>query len=349
MKPEWLDFLTNAGAEIENNQVVSFGNPEREGHLIHTGLAICDLSHMGLISADGDDAADFLQGQFTNDIQKVDAQHSQLSAYCTHKGRMLASFRIFLRNSTYYLRLPSSLLEPTLKRISMFVLMSKVSLKDSSNALVGIGYSGPDADKKLAEHFSELPGDIDEVAQVDGYTIIRVAGTVPRYEIYGDLDAMKTLWGILDVHAAPVGSSAWESLNILAGIPTITAETSEAFVPQMTNLQVINGVSFKKGCYTGQEVVARMQYLGKLKRRMFRIHIDSDDVVSAGDKLFREGSASGQGTGQVVNAQPDPDGGYIALAVIDIADAESGELKLHDAAGPDIKLESLPYSFEESS
>ncbi len=346
MKPEWLDFLIDAGAEIENNKVISFGNPQRERHFIHTGLAICDLSHMGLISADGEEAADFLQGQLTNDIHKVDLQHSQLSAYCTHKGRMLANFRIFKRNESFYLRLPHALLEPTLKRLSMFVLMAKVSLKDSSNALVGIGFSGPNADKELAQHFSELPTEVDDAVQADGYTIIKVAGTVPRYEIYGDLDAMKTLWQQLDVDASAVGSDAWESLDILAGIPTIMPETSEAFVPQMTNMQLINGVNFKKGCYTGQEVVARMQYLGKLKRRMFQVHIDSDEVVRPGDKLFREGSSSGQGTGQIVNAQINPDGGYNALAVIDISDAESGELTLHDANGPDVKLGSLPYNIE---
>jgi len=346
MKPEWFDFLKDAGAEIENNEVRSFGNIEREQRMLHTGLIICDLSHHGLISIDGEDATDFLQGQLTNDVRDVSLSHSQLSAYCTHKGRMLANFRLFKRAESFYMQLPQPLLESILKRISMFILMSKVSIKDNSNSLVKIGLSGPKADEQLSEFISGLPSETDDCVQANGYTIIKCAGELPRYEIFGELEAIKTLWGQLDVNAAPAGAGAWETLDILAGIPTITTETSEAFVPQMTNMHVINGVNFQKGCYTGQEVVARMQYLGKLKRRMFKIQIETSDSVSPGDKLFRKDSKSGQGTGQIINAQADSNGGTVALAVIDITDADSGELQLHDENGPEINVLSLPYSIE---
>ncbi len=347
MNPEWLDFLKESGAEIENNQVISFGNPQREQRMVHTGLIICDLSHQGLISVDGEDAADFLQGQLTNDIRNVSEHHSQLSAYCTHKGRMLANFRVFKRDECFFLKLPLALLEPTLKRISMFTLMAKVALRDSSLNLMRMGLSGPDAHTQLNSILGNVPDEVDDSIQQNGLTIIKCAGPHPRYEIIGELDALKKVWQQLDVHAAPVGAGPWESLDILAGTPTIYPETSEAFVPQMTNMQIINGVSFKKGCYTGQEVVARMQYLGTLKRRMFRININSDDPVSPGDKLFSVASSSGQGTGQIVSAQINPDGGYSALAVINISDTETGQLKLNDANGPDITLQSLPYNIEE--
>jgi len=346
MKPAWLDFLKDAGAEIEDQKVISFGNADRERRMVHTGLVMCDLSHQGLISVDGDDASDFLQGQLTNDVRDVSLQHSQLSAYCTHKGRMLANFRLLKRDQSYYLSLPHELLESTLKRINMFVLMSKVIIKDSSDAFVKIGVSGPKASEQLTDIISDLPAAVDDVCQTNGLTVIKCAGTVDRYEIYAELEAMKKLWGQLDVHAAPAGADAWETLDILAGIPTITTKTAEAFVPHMTNMHVINGVNFQKGCYTGQEVVARMQYLGKLKRRMFRIQVETSDPVTPGDKLYRKESKSGQGTGQIVNAQIDADGGYIALAVIDIADAESGELQLHDENGPSVSLQSLPYNVE---
>ena len=135
-------------------------------------------------------------------------------------------------------------------------------------------------------------------------------------------------------------------LDILAGTPTIYPQTSEAFVPQMANMQIINGVNFRKGCYTGQEIVARMQYLGKLKRRMYRIHIEGIQPVRPGDALHSPNSSSGQGTGSIVSAQPDPNGGYMALAVIDIHDAEAGKLQLHDATGPVISLMDLPYTVE---
>jgi len=346
MKAQWLDFLKDAGAEIENHKVVSFGNLQREQRMIHTGLVMYDLSHHGLISIEGEDATDFLQGQLTNDVRDVSLQHCQLSAYCTHKGRMLANFRLFKRDESYYIRLPQALLEPILKRISMFILMAKVVMKDSTDALVKMGVSGPKADQQLADLITELPKETDDVTQTDGFTIIKCPGSLPRYEIYGELEAMKKLWGQLDVNAAPAGADAWESLEILAGIPTITPETSEAFIPQMTNMQVINGVNFQKGCYTGQEVVARMQYLGKVKRRMFLVQIATSDEVKAGDKLYSKDSKSGQGTGQIVNAQPDSNGGYDALAVIDIADAEAGKLQLHDENGPVITVQTLPYSLD---
>lgn len=347
MKPEWLNFLENTGAEIENNHVVSFGNPTQEQHIIHTGLIMCDLSHQGLISVDGEDGSNFLQGQLTNDIRDVSEQHSQLSAYCTHKGRMLANFRVFKRHDSFYLRLPLNMLEPTLKRISMFILMSKVSIRNSSDSLVGIGVSGPKADTFLGDLITSIPVEADNATQSNGYTVIKVAGRHPRYEIYGDLTPMTKLWEKLDVHAAPVGAGPWESLDIQAGIPTIYPETSEAFVPQMTNMQAINGVSFQKGCYTGQEVVARMQYLGKAKRRMYRVDIETNDPVKPGDKLFSASSESGQGTGQIVSAQPEADGGYSALAVINITDTESGQLQLHDENGPTIEIKDLPYTIEE--
>ena len=348
MKAEWQNFLEKVGAEIENRTVVSFGNIPREQRMIQTGLVMCDLSHQGLISVNGDDASDFLQGQLTNDIRDVSPLHSQLSAYCTPKGRILSIFRIFKRNDTYYMRLPRTQLEETMKRLRMFVLMSKVSFEDSSDTLVHIGVSGPTAIEQLSTQIKDLPDQVDDVTQCDGYTIIKLAGLHPRFEIYGELEAMKNLWSNLDVHTAAIGAGPWALLNILAGIPTIYPETSEAFVPQMVNMQIINGVSFQKGCYTGQEVVARMQYLGKLKRQMYRVYVKTNDEVKAGDTLFSANSTSGQGTGTIVDAQPDVvEGGYEALAVINISDTENGKLQLHDENGPEIELRELPYSFAE--
>lgn len=346
MKAEWQNFLENAGAEIENRSVVSFGNIPREQRVIQTGLVMCDLSHLGLISVSGEDASDFLQGQLTNDIRDVSPQHSQLSAYCTPKGRMLSNFRIFKRNDTFYLRLPRTLLEETIKRLRMFVLMSKVNFEDSSDTLVHMGVSGPTAIEQLSTHIKDLPEQVDDVTQSNGYTIIKLAGLHPRFEIYAELEAIQNLWNKLDVHVAAVGAGPWALLNILAGIPTIYPETSEAFVPQMVNMHIINGVSFQKGCYTGQEVVARMQYLGKLKRQMYRVYVKTNDEVKAGDTLFSANSTSGQGTGTIIDAQPDVvEGGYEALAVINISDRENSKLQLHDENGPDIELRELPYPF----
>ena len=349
MKSEWKEFLQNAGAEFDNDCVATFGNPERERRIAHTGDLFCDLSHFGIIAAYGEDAAEFLQSQFTNDINQVDEAHSQLSALCSPKGRMLCNFRIFLRDQTYYLVLPYELLEAALSRLRMFVLRSRVTLEDASDALMGIGASGNKMIEQLCDIAGTLPENIDDAIEYDGYTIIRVAGVVPRFEIYGLLEAMKKLWQALDVHATPVGADVWELLNIQAGMPVITAATIDAFVPQMANMQLINGVSFTKGCYPGQEIVARMHYLGKLKRRMYRVGFAAHDIPEAGTRLVTDTSSESQDIGTLLSVQQNPDGNYDALAVIQTGDAENSTLKLGDAKGPEVTVLDLPYSFDDQA
>ena len=347
MKHEWKEFLQNAGAEFEDDCVATFGNPERERRIVHTGDLFCDLSHFGIIAAYGDDATEFLQAQFTNDINLVDETHSQLSALCSPKGRMLCNFRIFRREQTYYLVLPYELLEAALSRLRMFVLRSKVTLEDASDALIGIGTSGNKMIEHLGDIVGKLPENTDEAIEYKDYTIIRVAGVIPRYEIYGLLEPMKKLWQALDVHATPVGANVWELLNIQAGIPVITAASIDAYVPQMANMHLINGVSFTKGCYPGQEIVARMHYLGKLKRRMYRIGFDAHDKPATGTPLVTETSTESQDIGAILSAQQNPDGNYEALAVIQVNDAENSKLMLGDAKGPEVTVLDLPYTFDE--
>ena len=151
MKPDWKHFLVDCGAEFEGDSLVSFGNPERERRIPPQGAILCDLSHFGLITVAGEDAATFLQGQLTNDIQQVTDTHSQLSAYCTPKGRVLATFFITKRQGMYYLSMAKDLLEPTLKRLRMYVMRSKVALEDASMSLVHFGFAAPDGDLRLKE------------------------------------------------------------------------------------------------------------------------------------------------------------------------------------------------------
>jgi len=349
MKPEWREFLLNRGAEFADGSVQTFGNPERELRVVTVGNVLADLSHTGLIAAYGEDTVGFLQGQVTSDVRRVSPRASQLSAYCSPKGRMLATFRIFQRGETLYLSMPRAAVEPTLKRLRMFVLRAKVTLEDASDSLVRIGFSGPDADAQLREQLGAAPGAPHQALQSGDYTTIRIPAHHPRFEIYGELEPMKKLWTSLDVHAAPVGRDHWHLLDVRAAVPVVYPETVDAFVPQMTNLQILDGISFKKGCYTGQEVVARMQYLGKLKRRMFRAHTDAADAPPPGTALFAPGSSSGQGVGKVVTAAPAPDGGWELLAVVEIASQAAGDVRLGDADGPRLTFLDLPYAVPDES
>lgn len=344
MKQQWREFLQKAGAEFDDGLVRHFGNPDRENRAILNGDIIVDLSHHGLIAAHGEDTREFLQNQFCNDITAVDAGHCQLSAHCSPKGRILSAFRILHRDDTWYLSLPREVLEETLRRLRMYVLRSKVTLEDTSNAFVRIGVCGPRGASLLGEAVGDIPTEVDQVVTCKEYSILRLPGMHPRFEVWGELDAIEDLWGKLDVHAAPVGTWLWQWLDIRAGIPTITTETVDSFVPQMVNLEALGGVSFKKGCYPGQEVVARMRYLGTLKRRMYLAHLDTE--VRPGDPLFAKGVESGQGTGKVVSVQPHPEGGYDLLAVILIENAARDPIMVGAEDGPVLQMLDLPYTFE---
>jgi len=358
----WQQFLTTQGAHWSNTEhtdkhydhVHYFGNePDNATREKRTALAgeqtiLCDLSHYGLIQVTGPESESFLQNQFCNDVSKTSSLQSQLNAYCTPKGRVLAFFRLFQRENNYYLRLPREILEPTLNRLRMYVMMTKTELSDGSDTLARIGYAGPQAGQRLRTLFDDTVSiATDTVTQTAGLTIICIQADT-RFEIYGDEIALQNLWQQLADTATPVGAGAWELLDIHAALPDVYPQTQEAFVPQMLNLQAIDALSFKKGCYPGQEIVARMHYLGKLKRRMFVAHIDDATRVQPGDTLFAEGSESAQGIGKVVRAQRNPEGGSDLLAVIEISSAEERVLRLHDANGPLLKLLALPYTIEEA-
>lgn len=340
MNTIWQSFLEQSGANIINGEVADFGNPDNEISSSKKTI-IADLSHYGLIKAMGDEAADFLQNQLSNDIKQVDGSHSQLSSYCSPKGRMLASLRIFRFNGVYLLRIPADTLEATLKRLQMFIMRSQVVLEDVSNNLAHFGLCGVQADQLLQNANVSIPNDINSVSQHDDFCIIRVPGSQPRYEFYGDPEALIKLWESFSSQATAVGANVWSLQDIESGIPDIHANTVEAFVPQMANLHAIGGVSFKKGCYPGQEVVARMQYLGKLKRRMYRAHVKTDLPPSAGDNLYSSGSEDS--VGKVVQAQPSPQGGTELLAVLQIAQAEQHTIHLKSNQGPQLELIDLPY------
>jgi folate-binding protein YgfZ len=346
MKTHWKDFLKDAGAEFADGLVLHFGNPHREQEVALSGTVFADLSHLGLIAAQGADAESFLQGQFSNDVTRTAAATSQLNAYCTPKGRILGLFRLFRIADTFYLRLPADTLEPVLQRLRMYVLRAAVTLEDASDNLLGIGVAGEGAAGELAAAGVPVPEQVNQVAAAEALTVLRVPGIHPRFEIYAtSLAAATRLWDAFNVHAAPVGESAWRLLEIQAGLPTIHAGTAELFVPQMLNLQLLDGLDFRKGCYPGQEIVARTRYLGSLKRRMYAGHTSADAPPQPGDPLYLESDPE-QAVGRIVDAQPYPDGGCSALAVIRIDAAESDQLHCGASDGPEFAIRALPYPFE---
>ena len=345
MNTQWKEFLEKTGASHTEDAGFAFCK-ENEAHLAaQNDTIICDLSSYSLIVVAGDDAVSFMQGQFTNDVTQVDDSHCQLSALCNNKGRMLANFRLFKNQANYFISLKNNLSESVVDHLQKYILRATVAVQDISEQLVHLGISGDSATELLGRFIDNIDASIDSVSSNDDYIAIRVAGEKPRYQIFCSAEKAQALWQQLADDVKAVNTSAWDYLDILAGLPFIDSGTSGAFVPQMANMDLINGISFTKGCYTGQEIVARMHYLGKLKKRCFRVHIETDTKPLNGETLFAEDARAGQNTGAIIMSAASPEGGYEALAVIQLADAES-RLHLHNAEGPLVTVGELPYGLE---
>jgi folate-binding protein YgfZ len=305
-----------------------------------------NLSFLSLLRAQGDDTEAFLQGQLTNDIRHVIQEgSSQLSAYCTHKGRMIASMRMIKHGDSIFMSMPNDRLETVLQRLKMFVLMSKVEIDNITDEYRVYGLSGVEAVTMLADN---CPANIDEtITTGDDISITRIAGDTPRFLIAGQKNAIEKMILQIAELCAEGDKNEWFLQDIRAGLPTVFEETAETFVPQMLNLQLINGVSFTKGCYTGQEVVARMQYLGSLKRRLYRVSY-SGDCAPPGSDLYSPLSKSAQGAGKVVMSAHQTDGKCESLIVTEIASADANEVRLQDGNGTRLEFLDLPYAFEQA-
>lgn len=347
MHSDWQNFLSSEGAVIENGAPAHFGDAAAERRAAADSDVLVELSSLSLIRARGTDTAAFLQGQLSNDVRRLDANTSQLSSYSTPKGRMLAVLRLLRRDDDYLLQFPAALHETLVKRLRMFVLRSKVTLEDAAD-LVVFGLSGPRAEALLAQVSLPAPEVPDQCLTQDAVTVLRISGHLPRFEIVAPGDRAKGIWRTLAGEARPCASPVWRWLEIRAGIPVVLPETSEAFVPQMANLDLVGGVSFKKGCYPGQEIVARVQYLGQLKQRMYLAHVETPVAPKAGDALFAP-EFGDQSAGTVVDAQPAPGSGYDLLLVAQIASARTADLRLATPSGARLTLMPLPYAVSENA
>ncbi len=290
------------------------------------------LSHWGLIRARGADAVSFLQGQLTNDVATLDASQARLAGFCSAKGRLQASFVVCkLADDELLLACAASVLPATLKRLSMFVLRAKCKLTDASAELRLFGAAGATA----ARWTNESP--VWARHETEGGSVLRLPDVdgVPRCVVLRD--------AALPLPLAPALTlDTWRLLEVRSGIPLIEAATVDQFVPQMLNYEVVGGVDFRKGCYPGQEVVARSQYRGTIKRRMFLF--ESDALLGAGQEVFHSADA-GQPAGMVVNAAPLIDrAGCAALVEVKLAALESGQLHAGSGDGAVLRLAALPYA-----
>lgn len=307
--------------------------------------AFMALDQFGVIEATGDDAASFLHGQLTNDVQHLDAASARLAGYCSPKGRLIASMLTWRAGQSIRLLVARTVCANVQKRLSMFVLRAKAKLVDITDAVAVIGFAG-DVREALSSVFEALPDGVNvQVAGPLG-SLVRVpdANGRARYLWIGPKAEVEACLPGLEARLARVSSAVWDWLDIRAGEPRITADVVEQFVPQMVNFDALGAVNFRKGCYPGQEVVARSQYRGTIKRRVALAHIATDsDPVRAGAELFHSADP-GQPCGMIVNVAAAPRGGFDALVEIKLASLDEGVVRVGTAEGPELAFEPLPYA-----
>ncbi|SED25500.1 hypothetical protein SAMN05216205_4696 [Pseudomonas mohnii] len=299
----------------------------------------CTLSHEGVLAVRGADAGKFLQGQLTCNLNYLSDTQASLGARCTQKGRMQSSFRILLEGDGVLMAMASELLEPQLADLKKYAVFSKSKLTDESAAWVRFGIDHGDA--ALGSLGLELPAETDRVVRSDGLIAIRVSPD--RAELWVSADQAGAIKGKLSALLAEGDLNQWLLGQIRAGIGQVMPGTRELFIPQMLNLQAVGGVSFKKGCYTGQEIVARMQYLGKLKRRLYRLQLDASERPEPGTQLFSP--SHGSSIGEVVLAAHGEQQIEL-LAVLQAEAAEAGDIHVGAVDGPALHLLDLPYQLD---
>jgi len=339
MTAPWSDILADAGAEWSGDGTLRhFADPLQELHAAEETGIVTPLTEMGVLGAYGEDARDFLHGQLTHSVTDLPPDRWRLAGYCSPKGRLLALFRLLADDGGVLALTHGSLQDATLQRLHMFVLRARVALEDLNDRLAAVGLAGPPAGELLAELAGTPPAEPGAVTEAGDLRVLRLndAGG-PRFVLLAPHAELAAVWHMLGRGLTPAGRDAWELLAIRAGEPEITAATREAFVPQMVNLELIDGVSFGKGCYPGQEIVARMHYRGQAKRRMFRVSTAGTDLPEIGAAVR---TAGGQEAGAIVRAAPNTQNRAEALAVLSLQYAANEALYVDERP---LQLDTLPY------
>ncbi len=303
------------------------------GYMDGEEAGLIALEDYSLLEITGAEAESFLQGQFCNDLSEVSKQRAQLSGYCTPKGRLLALFTLLATDNGFLMIVGTPLRDSLVKRLQMFIMRADVSIVAREELLCSGVISANGAGSELG-----IPSlAVMEVTQSADGIWVRVGAS--QYYYIADEKRQQSLWSSDTPNLA---LDAWRLRNIQSGFPTLQPATVEQFVPQMVNLQQAGGLSFKKGCYPGQEIVARMQYLGKLKRQMLRFSFESDaegaNEVKAGDKVVAGDDSE---AGVIVDAVQH--GSQVELlAVMKLAVLDSPL----SVSGHELSRQPLPYSLE---
>ncbi len=305
---------------------------------LSTMTYLATLTNKQLLLVKGPDAGKFLQGQVTCDVKELNEPVTRLGAQCNPKGRILLSFRALQMNSeTIALRLPASMMESAQKTLGKYIVFSKAKLQDGGNDFALFGLFGDSAATVASTFFQQLPTTYEGWIEKDGSYLIQLAAN--RFECWVATATVDSFLDAIEKKTQKVIADEWQLLDIAAGIGEVYPESYELFTPQELNYQLVNGINFRKGCYTGQEIVARLHYRGKLKRHMYRFEYKNDQIPPPGTTIIN--SVSGQNAGTVVMAALNQQGKIELLA--SLLDEQIDQAKVESATEKLSQL-SLPYA-----
>jgi folate-binding protein YgfZ len=305
----WNAFVASRRGSMQADTVTGFGAEAAELAAARDAAALVPLAHLGVVTVGGEDAAAFLQSQLTSDIGQVRPGAAQLSGYCTPKGRLVASLVVLLHGGEYRLVTPRALASPLAARLRKYVLRSRVAVADASDEIALLGVCGPRAHAVLSGQLAAVPRQLFEAAHSPQASIVALPGQCLLLLV--DPAQLPALWDRLSPLATPAGAAAWTWRQIRAGVAGVFPATQEAFLPQMLGMETYGAVSFQKGCYPGQEIVARTHYLGDVKRGLARAF--APRPAQPGDSLLADDDAV---AGTVAVAAPSPEGGWEMLVVV---------------------------------
>ena len=301
------------------------------------------LDHFGSISLTGPDSPKFLQGQITCDVNKVTPSQGQAGAYCTPKGNVIANFDLLAHTDTLLLHMPLAMVEVVQKAMAKYIVFSKAELQDTSNDWCRFAVWGDDAKECIKDAFGSVPDShLGTVESEDGLAWGNHTAH-NEFIAYCLPQARSKVMALLEQRASLSEVDAWETRQINQGLVYVTPGISDSYVPQMLNLQATGAVDFKKGCYTGQEIVARMQYLGKLKRHLFIGQVSSSETLHIGQQID---ASKRKNVGRITSAAANGENTYAFTAVINRTEAHEGELHLHEQDDTTISLSPLPYEID---
>ena len=333
MQDEWQNFLIQQSATIENGLVSDFGEPDLESDHASIDDIFTDLSQFDVLAISGEDSSDFLHGQFSSDVSALAVNEVQQSSWCNIKGRVIASFLLYRSVDCYYLLVEREITELLIKRLRMFVLRSRVNIDDESNNLIRIGTRG----ELTHNHLNQF---LDSNPEAKIVSLLSIKASPVRSIVLCHPDLAKTLWQHLSEQSKAVGTKLWSLYDIKAGIAWVGKSGSEQFLPQSLNMDLTGGLSFDKGCYPGQEIIARMHFRGKLKQRLFLAQVSVNEEPLTTTKVYV--AELTQHVGMVVNAARQ-ENNYLILVILDL-ELNNSDIHLDSADGPKLEILDLPYN-----